>query len=113
MHSLHSSIADTSIVQPQHLPILLASKAATVRQQSNIKVHVMAVSTHITAPREALYAPLTSWFHSLRERLARRHSYRRTLNELSGLSAHQLADLGLHRSSLRQAAYQATYHSYH
>ncbi|MDG4647704.1 DUF1127 domain-containing protein [Roseibacterium sp. SDUM158017] len=35
--------------------------------------------------------------------------YRRTLNELQGLSARELADLGLNRSMLRRAAFDAVY----
>jgi len=73
----------------------------------------MAVSTHYSSPRSMLFAPLTSWFYALRVRFARHQNYRRTLNELSALSSSQLADLGLHRSGLRQTAYQATYHQIH
>ena len=69
----------------------------------------MASTTHFSNTRGNFLAPLTSWFHTVREQLARQRSYRRTLNELSTLSAHQLADLGLHRSSLRQAAHSAVY----
>jgi len=72
----------------------------------------MAVTTHYSSPRGMLFAPLTSWFHTLREQIVRRRSYRRTYNELSALSAHQLADLGLHRSGLREAAYKAAYHQF-
>jgi uncharacterized protein YjiS (DUF1127 family) len=110
MRLLHSGNADTSIVQVQHDPILMASKAAIGWPHPNKEVHVMAVSTHITKPHGVSFAPVTSWFHGLREQFARRRAFRRTLNELSALSAHQLADLGLHRSNLRQTAYQATYH---
>ncbi|MGP1359032.1 DUF1127 domain-containing protein [Roseicyclus sp.] len=35
--------------------------------------------------------------------------YRRTLDELQALSARELADLGLNRSMLRQAAFEAVY----
>jgi uncharacterized protein YjiS (DUF1127 family) len=35
--------------------------------------------------------------------------YRRTLNELQGLSVREMADLGLNRSNLRQAAFEAVY----
>lgn len=73
----------------------------------------MAVTTHYTSPRSTLFTPLTSWVHALRERIARNRNYRRTYNELSALNAAQLADLGLHRSTLRQAAYSAAYHQFH
>jgi len=69
----------------------------------------MAVSTSYTSARGSFLRPLATWHHTLRERFALRMAYRRTLNELSALSAHQLNDLGLSRSSLRQTAYHATY----
>ncbi|MCF6234207.1 MAG: DUF1127 domain-containing protein [Rhodobacteraceae bacterium] len=70
----------------------------------------MASATHFSNTRGNFLAPLTSWFHSVREQLARQRNYRRTLNELSMLSTYQLADLGLHRASLRRAAHNAVYH---
>lgn len=70
----------------------------------------MANATHYTGSQSAFFAPLTAWFHSVREALINHRNYRRTFNELSALSSHQLADLGLHRSTLRAAAFQATYH---
>lgn len=72
----------------------------------------MANTTQYTTPRGTIFTPLTSWVHTLRDRFARHQNYRRTYNELSALSAHQLADLGLHRSTVRQAAYQAVYHQF-
>ncbi|WP_102224155.1 DUF1127 domain-containing protein [Acidimangrovimonas sediminis] len=39
--------------------------------------------------------------------LARRRVYRTTLNELRALSDRDLADLGMHRASIRQVALQA------
>ena len=69
----------------------------------------MASTTHFSNTRGNFLAPLTSWFHTAREQLARRRSYRRTLTELSSLSAYQLADLGLHRSTLSQTAHSAVY----
>lgn len=35
--------------------------------------------------------------------------YHRTLHELSLLSAHELADLGLHRSEIQRVAYELVY----
>jgi len=35
--------------------------------------------------------------------------YRRTLNELQGLSVREMDDLGLNQSMLRQAAFEAVY----
>mgnify|MGYP000604031394 CR=1 FL=1 len=43
------------------------------------------------------------------QRFARYRTYRRTLDELEGLSDRELADLALHRSQLRGVAYRAAY----
>ncbi|SLN72128.1 hypothetical protein ROJ8625_03797 [Roseivivax jejudonensis] len=45
----------------------------------------------------------------LRTHMARRQTFKRTLNELSALSDRELADLGLHRSQLRGIAWQAAH----
>ncbi|MCG7494725.1 DUF1127 domain-containing protein [Thalassobius sp. Cn5-15] len=45
----------------------------------------------------------------LRDRLARRKVYRKTISEMSVLSNRDLADLGYHRSQLRSIAWEAAY----
>jgi len=42
-------------------------------------------------------------------RLDRYRTYRRTIRELAQLTAHDLADLGLHRSEIRRVAYESVY----
>lgn len=39
----------------------------------------------------------------------RREVYRRTWRELDGLSERDLADLGIHRTQIREVAYEAAY----
>lgn len=73
----------------------------------------MAASTHITAPRGILFSQLVASVQSLREHISQRRNFQRTVNELSKLSTRQLADLGLNRSNLRQAAYKAVYTQLH
>jgi len=68
----------------------------------------MAASTHITAPRGLFVSHLVASIQTLREHIARRQDFRRTVIELSKLNTHQLSDLGLNRSNLRQAAHKAT-----
>ncbi len=57
--------------------------------------------------------PLTertvAWFGQLGQSWQRYRLYRRTLDELSGLSNRELADLGLSRSGIRAIAYDAAY----
>lgn len=47
--------------------------------------------------------------NALSARYAQYRVYRKTLNELTSLSSRELADLGLHRSMLRNVAYEAAY----
>ncbi|MEX0305133.1 MAG: DUF1127 domain-containing protein [Leisingera sp.] len=42
-------------------------------------------------------------------KFARYRLYRQTVNELSALTARDLADLGLNRSEIKRVAYQAAY----
>lgn len=48
-------------------------------------------------------------FAAQAERFAKWRLYRRTLAELSEITPRELADLGLSRSNLRAAAYEAVY----
>ncbi|MGH1329880.1 MAG: DUF1127 domain-containing protein [Paracoccaceae bacterium] len=52
---------------------------------------------------------ISAIFKDLSERLAQYATYRKTLRELGELSNRDLADLGLHRSSLRAVAMEAAY----
>lgn len=46
---------------------------------------------------------------SLREAAEQRRVYTRTIRELRGLSARELADLGIHRSMITRVAREAAY----
>ena len=57
------------------------------------------------AAGRGLFGTLNDW----RAAYARRRTFRRTLRELQDLTDRELADLGLHRASLRAAAHEAVY----
>ena len=69
----------------------------------------MTMMTEYSVERSAFSAAATAWFSNLRERFTRYRTYRVTLGELEALNARELSDLGLHRSMLRQVAYEAAY----
>lgn len=50
-----------------------------------------------------------TYFANQREAYAKHRLYVKTMNELKSLSARELSDLGLSRSSLRDTAYSAVY----
>jgi uncharacterized protein YjiS (DUF1127 family) len=62
-----------------------------------------SVSTH------SLRTIFAERFNTLRKQMAKRATYRATVTELNSLSGSDLADLGIHRSSIRSIAYEAAY----
>ena len=52
---------------------------------------------------------LVERFNTLRDRMARRATYRITVAELNSLSCRDLADLGIHRSAIKGIAVAAAY----
>ncbi len=63
-----------------------------------------------SAPLHGL-AGLATHAEALVERLDRYRLYRRTLAELAGMDARDLAEIGLCRSNIRSAAFEAVYGS--
>lgn len=59
---------------------------------------------HISAPNS-----LSAMLGGLKDKFMQRRSYRETVNALSQLSNHELADLGLSRGSIQNDAWTAVY----
>ncbi|MDC0657314.1 DUF1127 domain-containing protein [Leisingera sp. SS27] len=66
----------------------------------------MAAAQQISAVNFA--SPL-GFLDALLVKFVRYRLYRQTVNELSALTARDLADLGLNRSEIKRVAYQAAY----
>ncbi|UWQ80424.1 DUF1127 domain-containing protein [Leisingera sp. S132] len=66
----------------------------------------MAAAQQISAVNFA--SPL-GFLDGLLVKFVRYRLYRQTVNELSALTARDLADLGLNRSEIKRVAYQAAY----
>ncbi|WP_264212998.1 DUF1127 domain-containing protein [Leisingera thetidis] len=66
----------------------------------------MAAAQQISAV--SIASPV-GFLDSLMVKFVRYRLYRRTVNELSELTARDLADLGLNRSEIKRVAYQAAY----
>ena len=71
--------------------------------------HVTAHNSGHTSAPTGWTATLTSLFTDLGARYARYRVFRTSLAEMQVLSDRELADLGLSRSMLRRAAYEAAY----
>ncbi|MBQ4825245.1 DUF1127 domain-containing protein [Leisingera sp. M527] len=66
----------------------------------------MAAAQQISAVNIA--SPV-GFLDALMVKFVRYRLYRKTVNELSALTARDLADLGLNRSEIQRVAYQAAY----
>lgn len=69
----------------------------------------MSYASHSQAGRATPFQAILSMLSDIKTRIAQRHSYHQTVNALSQLSDHELADLGLSRSSVQSDAWQAVY----
>jgi uncharacterized protein YjiS (DUF1127 family) len=69
----------------------------------------MTTVSDFNVPTQRLRTALVEYFITLREKIAKRTLYRATVSELSSLSGRDLADLGIHQSSIKNIAYEAAY----
>ena len=69
----------------------------------------MATVSDFNVPTQSLRTIFAERFNTLREQMAKRATYRATVTELNSLSGSDLADLGIHRSSIRSIAYEVAY----
>ena len=69
----------------------------------------MTIVSDFNVPTHSIRTILTERFNTLRAQMAKRATYRATVAELNTLSGRDLADLGIHRSSIRSIAYEAAY----
>ncbi|WP_294606271.1 DUF1127 domain-containing protein [uncultured Roseovarius sp.] len=62
-----------------------------------------------SATAQHLSEDLSAAVYAAMQRVINYRAYRRTIRELSELSNHDLADLGLHRGEVRRIAYESVY----
>jgi len=108
MRSLHSSIAETVIVQSQHSPILVPRKATKPDKIEAETENTMAHITDIRGSAPGLLARLSTLRNDIAARYARHRVYRTTMAELNALSDRDLDDLGISRSMIRGIAREAS-----
>mgnify|MGYP003959355667 CR=1 FL=1 len=69
----------------------------------------MAYATEVSLRNITLTDRAIALWGTVKDNLAKRSAYRRTVKELGALSSAELNDLGLNRSMIRQIAYETTY----
>ena len=69
----------------------------------------MTTVSDFNVPTHSLRTTFAERFNIWRDQIAKRAIYRATVAELNSLSSRNLADLGIHRSSIRSLAYEAVY----
>lgn len=107
-----AALRDPAIVHTQHWVILGSSKAAQGGRRRDERQASMAVTTHTIRENTAfdmIAGHARAVLETLREALARRRLYRRTLSEMTALSDRELAELGMPRSDLNRIASQAAH----
>jgi uncharacterized protein YjiS (DUF1127 family) len=104
MQMLHSGNSQSCIVK-------LRPKLHKKRINSPVDVEDRTMTTvtefNVTAP--SFGAALTARWTALREQMAKRALYRKTITELQSLTGHELADLGIHRSAIKGIAHEAAF----
>ena len=69
----------------------------------------MSYASHAQTTHATPFQTVMSVFGDMKGRIAKRRSYRQTVDALSQLSDHELSDLGLSRYSIHSDAWQAVY----
>lgn len=113
---LHGSIAQTSIVQAQHLPHVTPNsetKAKDIRskqlaRRKNVRL-IMAYVNSTRVAHSSVFERVSGLFAGFAAAVQRRRVYAQTLNELRALSDRELMDLGISRSMITEIARDAAY----
>ena len=75
----------------------------------DIEDRTMTTVTEFNVTTPSFSATLTARWTALREQMAKRTLYRKTISELQSLTGRELADLGIHRSTIKGIAYEAAF----
>jgi len=75
----------------------------------DIEDRTMTTVTEFNVTAPSFGAALTARWTALREQMAKRAVYRKTISELQSLTDRELADLGIHRSAIKGIAHEAAF----
>ena len=114
MHLLHDSIADTPIVQLQHIGHVSSNsgRRGKTSGQPSRQQKVRCTMAYVNSTRTAqsfLFDRIGALATAVGAALQRRRVYSQTLSELRALNARELADLGIAASMITEIAREAAY----
>ena len=109
MHLLHSGIAHATHCAIAALTYLCITEAKTLSNVTRVRGRKMAFANTVQTHDVRTGDRFSNVFTNLTARYEAYKVYRKTFAELSDLSDRDLADLGIHRSSLRAIANEAAY----
>jgi uncharacterized protein YjiS (DUF1127 family) len=102
------------IVHPQHAAIFVSTAQAgtsdgPLATDNQNEAETMAYTNTARAGNATVRDRATALVRSVQGAIERRRLYNQTLRELSALTERDLADLGLHRSTITEVAREAAY----
>ena len=104
MQMLHSGNSQTCVAK--YHPALHIER---INSPVDIEDRTMTTVTDFSVTAPSFSATLTARWTALREQMAKRALYRKTISELQSLTGRELADLGIHRSAIRGIAHEAAF----
>ena len=102
----HCAIAETLYLQVNEGTVIRFAARCEQNRKETKMVQSIITRQGVAA---SLGEELRRAFNVAMQRIADYRAYRRTIRELSDLSAHDLADLGLHHSEIRRIARESVY----
>ena len=106
MQMLHSGIAETCVVQVQHLPIYQSTNGRSAQTRMN-EENKMAFINDIRALETGIAEHVKVAFAEFIAHRAEARRFRKTRHELQALTNRELADLGITRSMITSVAKEA------
>jgi len=104
MQMLHSGNSQTCVAKHGH-----ALHIERINTPVDIEDRTMTMVTDFNVTAPSFSAAIVARWTALREQMAKRALYRKTISELQSLTGRELSDLGIHRSAIKGIALEAAF----
>ena len=101
---LHSGNSQTCVAKLGH-----ALHTERINTPVDIEDRTMTIVTDFNVTAPSFSAAIVARLTALREQMAKRALYRKTISELQSLTGRELADLGINRSAIKGIALEAAF----